>query len=191
MSKPKSNTLKLLIGGQNVLAGGNARHRKGGHDGNRWRSPATLVEPVRIAFNGVIDLDPATESSNPTGAVQFFTEAQDGLKSPWPPVRIFLNPPYSPIQPWIYRALEAEANGARIYALVPVRTDAPYHHRLMAAATDVLFLKGRVRFIRLDGSKSGSPAFASMIVGLGISVRRIKLAGTIYVPTHIASKEAA
>jgi hypothetical protein len=64
----------------------------------------------------------------------------------------------------------------------------------MAAATDVLFLKGRVRFLRPDGSVSGNPAFGSMMVGLGVSVRRLKLAGTVFTPSQmsgVAESEAA
>jgi len=187
MPKP-TNIAKYRKRGKNknILAGGKARHRKGGDDNNRWMTPAAILEAVLAAFGGVIDLDPSTEPWNPTGAVRFFTQANSGLAKPWPPVRIWLNPEYSPIEPWIDHALEAERAGARIYMLVPVRTDAAYHHRLMAAATDVLFLKGRVKFMRLDGSSSGSPAFASMIVGLGISTRRLKLAGIVYVPTHLS-----
>jgi phage N-6-adenine-methyltransferase len=187
----KNNVSPVRNRGVHVLAGGDARHRKGVDDGNRWLTPAAIVEAVRVAFNGAIDLDPATEPSNPTRAVLFYTKADDGLKAPWPPVRTYVNPPYSEIDRWIDHAIAAEKIGARIYMLVPVRTDAPYHHRLLAAATDVLFLRGRVKFIRPNGSAKGSPAFASMIVGLGVSVRRLKLVGTVYVPTHIAQREAA
>ena len=189
MPTTKSNLIQLRKRGSNALAGGDARHRKGGDDGNRWLTPEPIVEAVRAAFNGVIDLDPATEPSNPTGAVRHYTQLEDGLARPWSG-RIFLNPPYSPIAPWVERAIEAERAGARIYMLVPVRTDAAYHHRLMTAATDVLFLRGRVRFRRANGSAAGSPAFASMIVGLGVSVRRLRLAGTIYVPTHLSAEAA-
>lgn len=187
MPTPKSNLIQLRRA--NTLAGGVARHRKGGDDGNRWLTPESIVEAVRAAFNGVIDLDPATEPSNPTGAIRHYTQLEDGLAQPWSR-RIFLNPPYSPISPWIERSIEAEREGARIYLLVPVRTDAAYHHRLMTAATDVLFLRGRVRFRRADGTVAGSPAFASMIVGLGISVRRLRLDGVVYVPTQITQNAA-
>jgi len=121
-----------------VVLGGDARHRCGEHRGNAWLTPAALVAEIRRALDGVIDVDPCTEPHNPTGARRFFTAAaDDGLTKRWRG-RVFCNPPYSPIQPWI----DHPRGAARIYMLVPVRTDAAYHQRLLAAADDVLFLRG-------------------------------------------------
>lgn len=182
MAKP-TNITPLRKRGAQALAGGNARVQPN----DDWGTPAHIFGTVRNdGFNGVIDLDPATWPSNPTGARVFYTKEDDGLKYAWPAVRIFCNPPYSALERFIDHAIAAERAGARIYLLVPVRTDAAYHHRLIAAATDVLFLRGRVKFVRQDGSAPGSAAFASMIVGLGISTRRLKLGGTIYVPTCLS-----
>jgi phage N-6-adenine-methyltransferase len=152
-----------------VVLGGDARHRSGEHRGNAWLTPAALVVEIRRAFGGVIDLDPCTEPHNPTGARRFFTAADDGLTKRWRG-RVFCNPPYSPIQPWIDKAILEAQRGARVYMLVPVRTDAAYHQRLLAAADDVLFLRGRLRFAQADGERATGPAaFPSMVVGLGVS----------------------
>jgi phage N-6-adenine-methyltransferase len=148
--------------------GGDARHRTGADRGNAWLTPTWFVEEIRTAFGGTIDLDPCTEPHNPTGARRFYTAADDGLKKPWR-ARVFLNPPYRPVEPWIDKAIRSARRGARIYMLLPVRTDTAYHQRLLAAATDIVFIHHRIKFIRADGGKSGSPAFGSMIVGIGVS----------------------
>lgn len=167
-----------------VVLGGDARHRTSSHGGNAWLTPALFVGHIRDAFGGAIDLDPCTEPQNPTGARRFYTAADDGLKRRWRG-RVFLNPPYSPIEPWIDKAIVEANNGARIYLLVPVRTDAGYHQRLLAAATDVLFVRGRLKFVRADGGASGHAAFASMIVGLNVSIAPLEHLGRRYVnPYH-------
>jgi len=150
-----------------VVIGGAARHRDGAHRGNAWLTPTWFIEEIRTAFGGRIDLDPCTEPSNPTGARRFFTAKDDGVRRKWKG-RMSVNPPYSPLEPWIDKAIAASKAGARVYMLLPVRTDSGYQQRLLAAATDVLFIHRRLKFVPADGGKSGSPAFGSMIVGLNV-----------------------
>ena len=151
-----------------VVIGGAARHRDGAHRGNAWLTPTWFIEEIRTAFGGRIDLDPCTEPSNPTGARRFFTAKDDGLRRAWKG-RVFVNPPYSPSEPWIDKAIASSRAGAQVYMLLPVRTDTGYQQRLLAAATDVLFIHRRIKFVPADGGKSGSPAFGSMVVGLNLS----------------------
>jgi hypothetical protein len=150
-----------------TVLGGAARARKSEDRGNAWLTPREFVELVRAAMGGIIHLDPATEVGNPTGAFTFYTALDDGLYLPWWG-NVFLNPPYSPLGPWVEKAIESAKAGARIYMLVPVRTDAAYHQRLLAASTDVLLLRGRLSFARPDVEERPKPAaFGSMLVGLG------------------------
>ena len=151
-----------------VVMGGTARHRDGAHRGNAWLTPAWFVEEIRAAFGGRIDLDPCTEPTHPTKARSFVTAEDDGLRRSWRG-RVFVNPPYSPSEPWIDKAIAASKAGARVYMLLPVRTDTGYQQRLLAAARDVLFIHRRLKFVLADGGKSGSPAFGSMVVGLNVS----------------------
>jgi phage N-6-adenine-methyltransferase len=160
-----------------AVLGGDARHRDGAHRGNAWLTPPAFIEEIVRAFGGAIDLDPCTEPSNPAGARQFYTVADNGLMRLWRG-RVFVNPPYSPLEPWVDKAIWSAAAGARIYMLLPVRTDAAYHQRLLAATTDVLFLRGRLKFARADGGEAGSPAFASMVVGLNVSTEPLQHLGT-------------
>ena len=157
--------------------GGDAGRRDGKHRGNAWLTPEAFLAQIRRAFGGVIDLDPCTEPHNPTGALHFFTADDDGLRRTWTG-HVFVNPPYSPVEPWIATAITSAAQGAQIYVLLPVRTDAAYHQRLLAAATDVLFIYRRLKFVPADGGKSGSPAFGSMVVGLGVSTAPLSHLGS-------------
>ncbi len=175
VSDPNSS---FCVPANRTVIGGDARHRAGDDRGNAWLTPEAMIEDVRRAHGGQIDLDPATEASNPTGARRFYTVREDGLKKSWRG-RIFLNPPYSPVEPWIDKAVAEAGNGAKIFLLLPIRLDALYHHRLLAAATDVLILKGRVRFARADGGEAKNPAFGSMIVGLNVSCKGLEHLGTL------------
>lgn len=168
---------------RSVPFGGRARHRSGSHLGNRWQTPPKLVDEIRNGFGGRIGLDPCTEPENPTGAVRFFTVETDGINQSWRARTIYVNPPYSDVGPWIRKAIEVARGGARIYMLLPVRTDASYHQELMYAATDILLLKGRLRFSRPDGSVGAGAAFCSMLVGIGTSVRPLAHLGVIVAPT--------
>ena len=173
-----------------VVLGGDARHRHGTHRRNAWLTPSPFVEEIRTAFGGTVDLDPCTETTNPTGARRFYTAADDGLRRRWRG-RIFVNPPYSPLEPWIDKAIAEARRGARIYMLVPVRTDAVYHQRLLAAATDVVFLRGRLRFTQADGAASSGPAaFGSMVVGLGISTLPLSHLGRVLVHPQLHDRAA-
>lgn len=62
---------------------------------NEWYSPSEVVEPARVLFGGIIDLDPASceEANEVIQAVTFYTKEQDGLSMPWFG-SMWLNPPY-------------------------------------------------------------------------------------------------
>lgn len=163
--------------------GGDARYLSGTDIRNRYLTPITLLIHIWAVFKGVIGLDPATEPSNPTRAKRFYTEK--GLQLDWGGKKgwtVFLNPPYSEIEVWIYKAIAEARKGARIILLAPVRTDTQYHQALLKAATDIVFLEGRLSFMLPDGSCSGgNAAFGSMLVGLNFSVAGLSRLGQVLV----------
>src|SRR5436190_18074762 len=75
------------------------RYRENGHENQRQLSPPYVLEPVLAALGDIIGLDPCTEPDNPTGAMSFFTVADDGLVQPWHARHwlpsVYVNPPYS------------------------------------------------------------------------------------------------
>lgn len=159
----------LLAAVNPTVFGNGAQGRKCEDRDNAWLTPTKLLPTIRKVLGGPIGLDPCTEPDNPTRALRFYTAADDGLRMPWCAKRIFCNPPYSPVSPWIYRCIDAAQGGSRVVVLLPVRTDAQYHQDLFNAATDILFFKGRLSFRRADGEPAGKPAFCSMLVGINAS----------------------
>jgi phage N-6-adenine-methyltransferase len=72
----------------------------------------------------------------------------------------FVNPPYSQIGPWMEKAkLESDA-GKTVVLLVPARTDTRWFHDYAMKASEIRFIKGRLKF---GGAKFNAP-FPSCVV---------------------------
>jgi phage N-6-adenine-methyltransferase len=137
-----------------------------------WRTPPWLFEVVERLAGGKIDLDPCSDEHNPLGVAVFYTAKEDGLAQPWsrPDVtRVYVNPPYKQVSAWVEKTIrEVDANeDLIIYFLVPAFTDQPWYERALAWATEEWSVKGRVRFLRPDGSPATSPRFPSTLFGFG------------------------
>lgn len=51
-----------------------------------------------------------------------------------------------------------------VVLLIPAWTDTSYFHEYILGKADIRFLRGRVRFLREDGSRGDAAPFPSMIV---------------------------
>lgn len=124
-----------------------------------WQTPDNVLELVRRVGN--IGLDPCTVESNPTGAWHFCTPEHDGLARPWKAPGnslIYVNPPYGRgIGAWIAKCHAAAAEGNRVIALLPARTDTKWFPWNADAAC---FWKGRLTF---RGADAPAP-FPSVVV---------------------------
>src|SRR5262245_23496873 len=85
---------------------------------------------------------------------RYFTPELDGLRQPWAGERVWCNPPFSNIEPWIAKAWR-EALAHLVVMLVPAnRTEQGWWQRLIEPFRDrssrfrVEFLPHRIRFIR-------------------------------------------
>jgi len=159
-----------------------------------WRTPPWLFEVVERLAGGKIDLDPCSDEHNPLGVAVFYTAKEDGLAMPWclkgppgtsvvrsvmdptsafplgsGPMRVYINPPYKQVTAWIEKAIrEVEANeDLVVYFLVPAFTDQPWYEKALEWATEEWSVKGRVKFLRPDGSPATSPRFPSTLFGFG------------------------
>jgi hypothetical protein len=122
------------------------RYRDDAHPNQRQLTPPYVLEPVREAMGG-IELDPCTEPDNPTEAERFFTPPDDGAAEPWDATAIYVNPPYSKARErWVARCIEAAEGGARVVLLIPSHTDTRLWHKAIASASQVVFIRGRVKF---------------------------------------------
>lgn len=164
-----------------TVFGGDRRLRK-----TRYMTPKGLVPDLTAAFGGQIDLDPCWEPASPIVARHTFTKKQNGLNKDWGGCLMFavyVNPPYGD-KKWIYKSIAEAHAGARIIMLLPVRTDAVYHQRLLKAATDFVLIEGRLSFTAAGKKdEDATPAaFGSMLVGLNQSVRALAHLGVLVSP---------
>lgn len=139
------------------LGHGNRRRYAGRDD---WRTPRGLFLQLHAEFG--FTLDAAAQDHN-TQCERFFTPEQDGLEQPWSG-RVWCNPPYRSevIGSWICKArAEVVMGRAELAAvLVPVRADVGWWHEHALSATEVRFIRGRIRF---EGMKGTAP-FASAVL---------------------------
>lgn len=155
-----------------------------------WQTPESFLELVRKV--GPIALDPCTTQENPTDATVWIypghsslvppgallaDPAADGLSSSWLEMvsdtefggLVYVNPPYGRELPkWIDKCVAEASYGAEIVALVPARTDTKWGQLALTSADEVLFRKGRIRFVdAATGVAGDAAAFPSMVLYWG------------------------
>lgn len=110
---------------------------------------------------------------------RYWTIDDDGLSQPWTNERVWCNPPYSNLRPWIEKAWEQDFQVA-VLLLPADRTEQPWWQELVEPHRDrhegfrTQFLDGRLRFTRpvehptLDGTigmeTMGSPPFGCVLL---------------------------
>lgn len=100
---------------------------------------------------GHFDLDPCAPHDRPdwTGTDRSYTAEMDGLSLPWEGL-VYMNPPYSDAGTWMKRLAGHPAGGV---ALVFARCDTGWwFEHVWPHARAYLFLRGRLSFIRGDGT---------------------------------------
>lgn len=111
-----------------------------------WYTPPRIFKALGLEF----DLDPASPDRELVPwipARDYYTRVDDGLSRRWYG-RVWLNPPYGRgIGTWTDRMI-SHGNGA---CLVYARTDTPWFQRLLRSADAVVWIRGRIRFIRPNG----------------------------------------
>lgn len=126
---------------------------------SEWGTPQALFDRLDMAFLFKLDVAATTEN---TKCAQFLS-APDGLIEPWVDGWSWCNPPYGRgIGDWTAKAVHEQAYGHQSVLLLPARTDTVWWHRdVMAYATQIRFLVGRLRF---EGATSSAPFPSALIV---------------------------
>lgn len=114
---------------------------------------------------GPFTLDVAASARN-TKCARYFTFEDDGLRQSWAGERVWCNPPFSRIGPWVEKAWREHETSNGIAMLLPAnRTEQGWWQQLVEPFRDkgpllpcvrVTFLPGRMRFIA-PGSASVGP----------------------------------
>lgn len=107
-----------------------------------------VFDPLDERFGFTIDVAAAEHN---TKCPRFYDRDADGLTQPWDGERVWCNPPYSNIRPWVAKAW---ASDALIVMLLPAnRTEQRWWQDLIEPYRDrglgltVEFLPGRLRFL--------------------------------------------
>jgi phage N-6-adenine-methyltransferase len=151
---------------------------------NEWYTPRPIIEQARQVL-GVIELDPASsdKAQEVVQAKQYFTRHNSGLDKQWQG-NLWMNPPYA--QPLISQfatklveSVKAESVTEGI-VLVNNATETAWFQQMLAEATAVCFIKGRLKFIDTQGNPSGAPLQGQALLYFGSNVRGFRgaFAGT-------------
>lgn len=127
-------------------------------------TPPQLFEELSRKLGG-FSIDVAASPTNARCA-RYYTQAEDGLALRWAGERVWCNPPFSNIEPWLNKAWTEWGTQDRpqlIAMLLPAnRTDQPWWQRLVEpghrardAEFSVRFLPGRIRFLRPGQDQPG------------------------------------
>jgi phage N-6-adenine-methyltransferase len=135
------------------------------------RTSMSLYLSLHARF--VFTLDVAASEENHL-CERFFSLQENGLKQSWAGERVWCNPPFSDLAPWISKAWESFRNGTDlIVMLCPAnRTEQPFWQKMVEPFRDrkqglnVEFLSGRTRFRTAQSGLRylGRPPFACCLL---------------------------
>lgn len=125
-----------------------------------WATPKKLFDELDAEFGFTLDVCANAVNHK---VDRYFDVEMDGLAQVWDGV-VWMNPPYGrTIKLWMKKAVEAWQSGATVVCLVPARTDTAWWHDYAVQATEIRFIRGRVKFEK-PGLKSDAAPFPSAIV---------------------------
>lgn len=102
-----------------------------------WCTPPKLFDPLHAEFG--FTMDGASEPGN--GLLPRASTADSQI--PWNGERVFCNPPWSNIRPFLELATDAEL----AVFLVPARTNAKWFHRALELGATPRFFKPKPKFV--------------------------------------------
>lgn len=125
---------------------------------DRATSPE-VFEPLDRRFRFTLDVAASERNAK---CERFFSIEDDGLTRSWRGERVWCNPPYSDIRPWVDKAWQEWMRGAEmVVMLLPAnRTEQGWWQELVEPGRQlgrvrVEFLAGRLRFIAHDKTEVG------------------------------------
>lgn len=143
---------------------------------NRETTPE-VFGPIHQRFRFTLDVAASARNAK---LERYFTAEDDGLAQSWAGERVWCNPPYSDIRPWVAKAWRewslwapGSSPAELVVMLLPAnRTEQAWwqdliEHGRREGELRVEFLPGRMRFIRPDaviGPKGDRPPFGVCLV---------------------------
>ena len=126
-----------------------------------WNTPMVVVEAVREAFGGTIDLDPCSNETSIVGATtEWRLPDQDGRVEPWDG-NVYVNPPFGRgLAAWVEKALESQS-AAETIMLLPAAVDTRHWQRLIFPnAAGICWVRGRLKFL---GATASAPMACALV----------------------------
>jgi len=113
-----------------------------------WKTPKELYKELNKRFR--FDFDPCP--ANP----KF-----DGLSIEWM-CSNYVNPPYGrELSKWLKKCYDECLKGKTVVVLIPSRTDTIWWHKYVMKASEIWFVKGRLKF---DDKENGAPFPSAIII---------------------------
>ena len=126
-------------------------------DDMTWETPQNIFNKLDNEFNFTLDVCALAETAK---CKKYYTPETDGLKQGWNGT-CWMNPPYGrQIGEWLKKAYEESLKGNTIVCLIPSRTDTKYWHDYCMKASEIRFVKGRLKF----GNATNSAPFPSAVI---------------------------
>ncbi len=155
------------------------------HNKDDRRTIPEVFDPIHREFGFTLD---AAASADNCKVPKFFDLAADGLVQSWRGERVWLNPPYSNLGPWVRKALDETAIGGCpvVVMLLPAnRCEQKFWQDMIEPTRDrpwsrieTRFLPGRPRFgwgpSRVRPEKGDRPPFGLVLVIIRQAVRDSK-----------------
>lgn len=129
---------------------------------DEWYTPAWIFDALGVEF-GVDVASPGAAIVPWVPARQHITAAS--LEQPWFG-SAWMNPPFGArngIVPWLEK-MAAHDDGL---ALVPNRTGADWWQDFAQRADGLLFIRGKVKFLRPNGTEGESPGYGNVVMAFG------------------------
>ena len=97
-------------------------------------TPTAFFRPLHDEFNFTVDVCATAESAK---VPRFYSAADNGLRQSWAGERVWCNPPYSDIEPWVRKAEFETFRGCELVAmLLPSWTDREWWHEFIEPFRD-------------------------------------------------------
>lgn len=138
---------------------------------NEWYTPPDIIAFAKKAM-GYIYLDPASSdiANRLVKSEIYYTKEDDGLTKSWEG-NVWMNPPYaSGLIDKFTSKLVAEYEDGKINqacVLVNNATETRWFQEMLNICAAVCFIKGRVKFVDMDGVATGAPLQGQAILYMG------------------------
>ena len=150
---------------------GSAAIKAKGTAGDAWGTPQDLFTEIKEKYFHSAPFDPCPNYERLLQGASYFPKDfnGDGLKMEWGAPEIFVNPPFSKIEPWVKKAHDVSFSDRRIILLLPARTD-QFWFNYYAPTAKIVLIRGRVNYIDINSNKKSCASFGSMLMIFGNGV---------------------